>query len=266
MKLKISLSVIIITTAYFLLFGKLFPFSPIAVGFEKYELRNVIVYVQHGSSFNNFKIIDSYTKSVESFHHLAFKMKPKIYIFSQKDTYLSQTVTKARFYAYPNGSLMVSPWAVKESEDGVISMEIYIKHELSHILLYQNMGVTAAYHFPQWFMEGIAMYSTGQMGTSWYPDKKQTYDIIKKGNYFPPFLYKTEKEDNVKLDIDNRIAFMYSEFACIVDFIINKYGEDRFYQYVKGLLANKDHDTLFNNVFHTDFHVFLNEFTVNAGK
>ena len=88
-------------------------------------------------------------------------------------------MTRARFYAYPNGRLVVAPWAVDESEKGIISLEIYIKHELSHVLLYQNMSFVAAYYYPQWLMEGIAVYSTNQMGTSWYPDKIKTYEIIK---------------------------------------------------------------------------------------
>ncbi len=251
---------------YSFLFGKLFPFSPIVIGFNKHEFNNTIIYVQNGSNFNNFNIIDTYTSSVESFHKLKFLKKPVIYIFSNNDTYFSRTITKARFYAYPNGSLVISPWAIEESKKGIISLEIYIKHELSHVLLYQNMGLIAAYYYPQWLMEGIAVYSTNQMGTSWYPDKKQTYDIIKKGVYFPPYFYKTNKEDELKPNIENPIAFMYSEFACIVDYLIEKYGKDKFYKYMNSLFTNYNHNDSFKKIYNTDFNTFLADFIVHAKK
>jgi len=246
--------------------GKLHALSPIAIGFEKHELDNTIIYVQDGSNYTDFKEIDKYLESVELFHKLKFYEKPKIYIYSDKSTYLRQNITNARFYAYPNGRLVVSPWAIDECQKGIISLEIYIKHELSHLLLYQNMSYIAAYHYPQWLMEGIAVYSTNQMGTSWYPSKKKTYEIIKSGDYFPPNLYKTNKEDNIKITTENRIAFMYSEFACVVDFLIEKYGQDKFYQYMKGLFQDYNHDQLFKNIYNTDFDKFLDDFKSTVKK
>ncbi|MBN2769978.1 MAG: hypothetical protein JXR90_04695 [Spirochaetes bacterium] len=268
-KRNIFIGLSIITTIIFiyaLFYGKLFPFSPIAAGFEKHELKNTIIYVQNGSNYNDYIEIDKYTESVESFHRLKFRSKPEIFIFSDKKSYLRRNVTRARFYAYPNGRLVVAPWAVDESEKGIISLEIYIKHELSHVLLYQNMSFVAAYYYPQWLMEGIAVYSTNQMGTSWYPDKIKTYEIIKNGNFFPPYLYKTNKEDSIKLNTENRIAFMYSEFGCIVDFLIEKYGKDKFCEYMKGLFHNYDHDNLFKNIYNTDFESFLNDFKENTNQ
>lgn len=249
-----------------LLYGKLFPLSPVVLGFDKHEFHNTIIYVQKRSPIRDYIKIDSFTKSVEKFHKLKFTRKPIIYIFSDKDTYKHRSITNARFCAYPNGTLVVSPWAIDESLKGTISLEIYTKHELSHILLYQHMSYYAAYYYPPWLLEGIAVYSTNQMGTSWYPSKKQTYEIIKNGNYFPPSFYKTSKEDNIKLHIDNQIAFMYSEFACIVDYLIGKYGENTFYTYMNGLLTTQNHDKLFKKIYKTNFDIFLKDFRENTKK
>ena len=250
--------------AFSLFFSKLYPLSPFAIGFKKHELRNTVIFIQNGSSYDDYNVIDDYTASVESFHNLKFIEKPRIYIFSDKDSYLNRNITKARFYAYPNNKLVVSPWAIDESKDGKISLEIYIKHELSHILLYQHMSYLAAYNYPQWLMEGIAVYSVNQMGTSWYPSKSETYKLIKAGNYFPPFLYKTSEEDSVKLNMRYPIAFKYSEFACIVDYLVDKYGEEKFDLYMKGLLANKDHDSLFKEIYGSNFNDFMKEFIGKA--
>lgn len=245
---------------YLFLFGKLFPFSPFTIGFEKHELNNITIYLENGSAFNDFDEIDTFTKDVETFHRLKFRDKPEIYVFSDKNSYYKKTITKARFIAYPNGTVMISPWAIDEARQGTISLEIYLKHELSHIILFQNMGLIASYKYPQWLLEGIAVYSTNQMGTSCYPDKSMTYKILQKGNYFPPNYFKTAKEDDIILNIENPIAFKYSEFACIVDYLITTYGEEKFYQYMFGLFKNYNHNEVFKNIYKIEFQDFLIKF------
>ncbi|HNW45427.1 MAG TPA: hypothetical protein PKI19_13065 [Elusimicrobiales bacterium] len=252
--------------AYLFSFGKLFVYLPVAFGFSKHETGSVVVFFQQGSSFTDLSRLDSLVKPVEDFHHLRFVRKPKIYVFSDSSSYLRRTITKARFYAYPNGALVISPWAIEEDKAGTISLDIYVRHELSHSLLYQNMGVLAAWRYPAWLMEGIAMYSAGQMGTSWYPSRENTYKMIGAGNYFPPAFYKTRKEDKIKLDVEYRIAFMYSEFGCVVDRLTAVYGEDKFVLYMKTLLSGRAHDEVFREVFGIDYDRFLSDFRSYANN
>jgi hypothetical protein len=251
---------IILIICYLFLFSKLFPFSPVAIGFLTHEMPNTVIYTEKGSSFRNYKEIDDLTKNVEQFHQLKFLKKPKIYIFSNKSSYLNRTLTKARFYAYPNNVLVVSPWAIQEAQEGKISLEIYVGHELSHIILFQHMGFISAYKYPKWFMEGIAMYSVNQMGTSWYPSKDDTYKTIKNGVFFPPDFYKTRKENHIKLGTKNQIAFMYSEFACIVDYLIEVYGKDKFLIYMKTLLHGKNYKNVFKDIYKINFDKFILDF------
>jgi hypothetical protein len=107
-----------------LLWGKLFPYSPVKIGFTKYDLSNIVVYVQKGSEYYNYKSINSLIPAVEKFHDLHFVQKPELFFFRDSDSYLQRIITKARFCSYPNGSLVVSPWAVREALNGEISMEI----------------------------------------------------------------------------------------------------------------------------------------------
>jgi hypothetical protein len=246
---------------YLFLWGKLFPYSPLKIGFSKHELSNIVVYLQHGAQFDDYAAIDSYPPEVEKWHEMRFRKKPAIFIFRDKDSYLRRSMTKARFCAYPNGSLVISPWALQEAKEGRISLEIYLKHELSHTLLYQHMGVLAAYvYYPRWLLEGIAVYSANQMGTSWYPGKKETYACIRRGNFIPPNDYATAKEDKAVLDVRYRIAFIYSEFGCIVDDLITVYGKERFLKYISKLSVDSNHDRVFRETFGIDFEVFLLEF------
>lgn len=262
-KLFIGVFLIILFTVlpYQLLWGKLFPYSPVKLGFEKFELTNIVVYVQDGSETYNYKSLDSLIPSVEKFHKLKFVHKPEIIFFRDAESYYQRTITKARFYAYPNGSLVVSPWAVKEALDNEISMEIYIKHELSHTLLYEHMGfVTAYFSYPRWLLEGIAVYSSNQMGTSWYPGKEETYQCISLGSFLQPEYFNSSKEDEAKLNVKNKIAFIYSEFACIVDYLIIKYGKDKFHNYMVKLLDSWHPDKVFKDVYEIELNTCLNDF------
>lgn len=249
------------TLAYAFLWGKLFPYSPVKLGFSKHEWTNTIIYVQHRAEYDNLSVIDSYPPEVEKLHELRFRRKPVIYIFRDKHSYLSRSITKARFYAYPNGGLVISPWALQEAQEGRISLELYLKHELSHTLLYQNMGVLAAYvYFPRWLLEGIAMYHSNQMGTSWYPGKEETYASITQGNFIDPRDYATAREERTVPNVRYPIAFIYSEFCCIVDDLITTYGTERFVQYVKWLRSASNNDKVFREVYGIDFGDYLLDF------
>lgn len=246
---------------YLFLWGKLFPYSPVMIGFSKHELSNTIVYVQYGAKYDDYTVINSYPPAVEKSHELRFRKKPKVYIFRDKGSYLRRSITKARFCAYPNGSLVVSPWALQEAQEGKISLEIYLKHELSHTLLYQHMGTLASYvYFPRWLLEGIAMYHSNQMSTSWYPGKKETYVYIRQGNFINPRDYSTAREKRAVLNVKYPIAFIYSEFGCIVDDLIITYGKEKFMQYVRRLSFASNHDKVFREVYGIDFDDFLLDF------
>jgi hypothetical protein len=256
-----SLIIILGIITYEFIWGKLFPYSPVKIGFTKYELSNLVIYIQYGAEYKDLRAIDSLFPSIEDFHQLKFLKKPDIYIFRDRKSYLRRSVSKARFCAYPNGSLLISPWALQEADEGTISLKIYVQHELSHTLLYQHMGfITAYFYFPRWLLEGIAVYSSNQMGTSWYPGKEETYKFIKEGNFMPPDFYNSDKEDHVRINVKNRIAFIYSEFGCIVDYMITIGGKDKFLNYMKTLLHNNNHDQVFRDIYGISFDKFLINF------
>ena len=245
---------------YSFLFGKLFPFSPIIIGFSKNELENTVIFIQKGAECKDLGGIDLLIPLVEDFHEMKYFKKPRIFMFKDKTSYYQRTISKARFFTYPNGDLVISPWALRESENGEISLEIYLKHELSHSLLHQHAGIIRAVRYPAWLREGIAVYSSHQMGTSWYPSKEETYNYIREGNFMPPEYFNTKDEDKISLDVKYRIAFIYSEFACIVDYLINKYGKDKFLSYMKELINNSKHDKVFDSIYGINFNECIQRF------
>lgn len=245
---------------YSFLFGKLFPYSPIVIGFSENELEKIIVYVQEKAEYTDFKRIDSLIPKVEDFHELKFLRKPRIFIFKDNKSYYQRSISKARFCAFYNGDIVISPWALEEDGKGEISLEIYLTHELSHSLLHQHSGIIRSSQYPAWLLEGVAVYSSNQMGTSWYPSKDETINYIRKGNFVPPKYFKTKKEDKINLDVKYRNTFMYSEFACIVDCLIEKHGKENFLSYIKELTNNSSHDMVFKNIYGIEFDKCIQDF------
>ncbi len=258
--ITITLTIVLIVLSHQFLWGKLFPYSPLKLGFVKHELPNVIVYMQEGSRFR-YQEVDGLIPIVEERHGLRFRRRPEVLIFCDSSAYGRRSATRARYYAYPNGSLLASPWAVEEATAGKIPMAIYLTHELSHILLYQHMDVANAHcFFPRWFLEGVAVYSSNQLGTTWYPTKAETYEYIRQGNFVPPKWFGTKREEEVKLKVRYPSTFAYCEFSCIIDYLIRRYGRERFLRYQMALLNSYHPDEVFKEVYGLDFDGFVEDF------
>jgi hypothetical protein len=245
---------------YQFLFGKLFPYSPVIVGFSKSEMWNTVVYIQKGAHHPELEKVDALIPEVEKFHEMKFIDKPRIFFFKDEGSYYQRSITKARFCAFYNGDVVVSPWAMEEAKNGVISLDIYLLHELSHSLIFQHSGIWVASRYPEWLLEWVAVYSAQQMGTSWYPSKDETYEYIRNGSFLHPRDFKTDKEDDVPLNVKYRNTFMYSEFACIVDYLIEGYGKEKLLRFMKKLTHGGNGDVVFEEIYGFEFGRCIREF------
>jgi len=257
--LELFLILFIGIVGYEFLFGKLFPFTPIIIGFTKHELTHTVIYVQNKNKYNDFVKIDTLIPKVESFHELQFKDKPKIFIFNDNSSYIQRSLSaRPRFVTYYN-RIFISPWALKESFEDKISLKIFMQHELSHALIHQHSGLFNANKYPKWLLEGIAVYSSNQMGTFNYPSKQKTYELINQGYFLPPEYFRTSKEKEIKLN-SNGVSFLYAEFACIVDYLVHTYGKEKVIQYMKEISKNTDNDKVFKEVYGIEFSQAMQNF------
>lgn len=246
--------------AYAFIWGRLFPYSPIIVGFDRTELLNAVIYTQKGFDFGDPGWIDTLFSGIEEFHGLEFRSRPRVFFFGDEGMYARRSTSRARLCAFYGGSIVVSPWASRENEEGLISLEVYLTHELSHSLLYQHMGPITALRYPRWLLEGIATLGADQMGASFYPDSMETRALIGQGNWMPPGLFDAPGEDDILLDVEYRQPFAYCEFALIVGDLIGRFGRGCFQEYMTRLLDGGEHDAVFEEVFGTGFESYLSEF------
>ena len=256
---------IIAVVIYSFLWGRLFPFTPIIVGFEKCEFEKVIIYFHDNDDILDFEIIDSLIYKTEKFHQMSFNRKVEIFICHSEKEIRRLAGSGTRFNTHPvYGRIFISGKANNERKEGKIHLDIYLKHELSHSLLYQNMSLFSALTFPGWFMEGVAVYSANQMGFGGYYSKEQTVNKMKEGYFIEPEDWGTNISSQGKsvteCSLENKYWFIYSEFGFIIDDLIQTYGKTKFDRLLKESLSGEDFYDLFKRIYSKDFSEYMNGF------
>jgi len=267
MKRNIFFLVILAFTAiliYQVSYGRLFPFSPIVNGFNKQGHQKAIIYYQ-SADISRFGFIDSLVQVVEQFHQLTFRRKVEIIVCDSDRKYRRYTGATARFITTPvYGRIFVSARAVNDYENQKINLDTYLKHELSHALLYQNMSLFHSLKYPGWFIEGLATYSAGQMGVDGYLTPEETATRIKEGYFVEPKDWGTiisSRGKTVKeIALENKYHFIYAEFALIVSNLIQNYGNDKFQEFLQKSLDERDFYQLFNKTFGMEFKSYIKHF------
>ena len=256
------LTVFLVIFVYLFLFGRLFPFSPIIIGFEKKEFNKAIIYYHKTDNISEFLSIDTIIEGVERFHKLKFKKKVKIFLTKSDKEYKRYTGTTARFVTQPlKGRIFISNRAKTDYRNKKIHIYTYLKHELSHSILYQNMSFIRSLNYPSWFMEGIAMYSAQQVGTDGYYGYEQTIEKMREGYFVEPndwgtiISKKGESVNNCKLE--NKYWFIYTEFALIINHLVVQFGEDKLIVFLKESLNTKDFYRLFKITFGQSLENYL---------
>jgi len=266
-KRKIFISILLLLfgfLTYHILFGRLFAFSPIIIGFENHKTENATVYYHKGESELNYKTLDSLIVNVEQFHKLNFNKKVKIFVCKTNREFRQYTGSSARFITFFDKTIFMSGKANNERKMYRIHLNTYLKHELSHSLVYQNMSFSKLIRYPQWFLEGLAVYSSNQFGVDGYLTKKETYKKINEGYFAKPKDWGTafsSKGKSVKeCKVKNKYGFIYSEFGCIINDMISIYGKEKFNTFLKQSLQSNNFYILFEKTFNISFSEYLNRF------
>jgi hypothetical protein len=118
---------------------------------------------------------------VETEHYKRFKLPVQIHICKTEESF-------SRFYggntkAGVSNKLFLSPRLMREPEN----IEKYLIHELSHLHLYQQIGLFKMRTLPFWFKEGLATYVSNGGGAQ-NVIETAAIDSIKKGKHFIPHL------------------------------------------------------------------------------
>ncbi len=161
--------------------------------------------------------------------------------------------TKAGGFAFSDDLIIIN---YENAISNGYTIDTIITHESSHILFKQNMKscYQKLWDFSYknlWFSEGLAVYNQGYITYSLLELKKELLDS--------KLVY--EKSRNNFYTKPNNKRSDYSIYYYFLEYIIEKYGEERLHQYVKLMVdqfnnAEKNYYKVFNTSFYDDLRDF----------
>ena len=257
--------VLIIVIGHSAVYGRLVPYSPVIVGFEQKIYKKVTVYYHKGYSLPTLEGIDELIDENEKTHRLKYKRKVDIILCEsdQEKKRITGSLTRAQAFPFL-GRIVFSRKVQDEAIANEKPFRVYLQHELSHSLTQQNLSLFGTLTFPTWLNEGIAVYSADQFGKAGYFTQREVSENLSQDVFFHPYWWPQPLQqtpiESKEFKLKNKYYFIYSEFGCIVDDLINTYGRDRFIVYYHQLLKNKNNEEVFLDVFGISFFDYLNEF------
>ena len=252
---------------YLLLWGRLVPYSPLIVGFERKTLERADIYYHSGQILpESIDSIGEYMSQLEALHALSYQRKVDVLFCASEDEEKRLGGTTVRAITFPiYGRILVSDRLRREALAGEKPFAVFLKHELSHSLLDQNMSLYRFLRFfPAWLNEGVAVCAADQFGEGGYPGRKEVIGYLRQGYFYRPewfvgLLRQTPKE-GTEFPLENRLYFAYSEFGLIISDLIKTYGRDKFQSYLHTLLKTGSHDEVFQQSFGLPFDQYLEAF------
>jgi hypothetical protein len=242
------------------LFGPAFPFCPFILEFRCQNSERAEIYY-HDSQYLNILDIDSMILETEASHGLKFSKKVQIVLTDSDAEFYRLTLNQFRFSTFPPfGRIIVSGRNKKDFEEGKIHIYTYLKHELSHALIFQNSEFIEYFrgNLPTWFLEGIATYYSNMSGVDVYPSFEAVETRMKAGIYVNPKYVNSgflapDSDEVRKLNIEVKWPFLYSEFALVIEKLNKYYGSDKLLRLINTIGKGQDFYTLFTAIYGMNF-------------
>ncbi len=223
------------------------PLLPWAPGFQRVASDRAVVFyhpAERAAALGVARRLAAVVAGAESFHGLRFRFPPEVFLPDSEAEYRRLTGGVARFRALPvRGRVFLSPRARRQSARGEIHLDTYLRHELSHALLYQHLGWSGLLGLAPWFEEGLATLSAQQMGVDGYFDRPRVLAWWRLGRAVPPSQYASRFEDSpavAALPDDRRFLFLFAQYAILVDELVVVGGRPRFQDLLDRVLRGED--------------------------
>lgn len=141
---------------YSLQWGLLFPLSPVKFGFNKISHKNAsVLYPKNTVLSNGYESVDHLMNETEKFHGLKFKKKIQIIVCATESQYQRYSTQRSPVCTMHTGSVIyVNPVVQNTNRD----IHGFLKHELSHALIFQNTTLLKTIKMKRWIREGLAVY------------------------------------------------------------------------------------------------------------
>ena len=241
--LVVFLLAVLVVLVYGFLFGPLFPYSPVKFGFSKLKFkRGTVFYPKETHLSQDYFELDNLIAETEAFHKLRFKKNVKVIVCATRGQYKRFSTHSAHACAMLTGTIIYINPSIKDTKRDLTG---FLKHELSHAILYQNTSILKAFRLKNWLREGLAIYYGNPH--HYYRGDKLRKLAIDKGYLFNLLDDKAEPE-NIPGDIKH--FFIYGEYRAFVEYLIKTYGLESILKYTAEYIkAPQKEKPLFKTLF-----------------
>ncbi len=247
--LKLLLIISSILIFYSLFWGPLFAYNPIKLNYEKIKGENYELFYKNKLIQEPcFKNVDTYILQFEKDFRLRSKKNVKIIITEESDLKRfmpwKRTTGMGGMALQTGDVLYINVTPIYENS---YNIEEYIKHELVHLLTYQNSGVINALKMDQmWMIEGVPVAFGGP---NYYTNEE-----------FERMLQENEFRD-AKPSSGEGGRVYYTVYGKFIKFLCDKYGKEVFNTFLETYTKDpSDWNTHFENIFESDFESVEKEF------
>ena len=261
---------------YALLFGPLFAFSPLKSGFNELRLgRCKVSYPSGATPDPAYSQLDNLMAQTEAFHRLTFKKNVRVIVCASNSQYrrfslasgnactiqtgtviyIRPSISEASYpphIAYENGALKLLPPANPAKRD----LAGFLKHELSHAILYQNTTPWKAMKIKRWLEEGLAVYF-GNSNHYYAGEELRSLAID------DAFWFNLTDEDAGSKEIPGEIRyfFTYGAYGEFVKYLVETHGREPVLDFVHDYIRDpQNEEALFKSQFGIGLNDALEEF------
>jgi len=162
-------------------------------------------------------ILPQSIQQIENRQYRHFVEPVKIYVCASEESFYKLYGAKVK--AGVSNKLLLSPRLMNEPEN----IQLYLAHELSHLHLYQQLGLLKMRKLPTWFKEGLATFVSDGGGAQTVSENEAIESIV-NGKHFIPVSGGFFGCFNQKSSADNALShhMRYRQYMIFVSFIKNK--------------------------------------------
>ncbi|HUW62032.1 MAG TPA: hypothetical protein VMZ06_13610 [Candidatus Bathyarchaeia archaeon] len=261
---------------YALLFGPLFAFSPLKFGFNELHLgRCKVSYPSGATPDPAYSQLDDLMAETEKFHRLSFKKNVLVIVCASNSQYRRFSLASGNACTVQTGTVIYIRPSISEAayppriahQGGVLKLlppanpakrdlASFLKHELSHAVLYQNTTLWKAMKIKRWPEEGLAVY----FGNThhYYAGEDLRSLAIDDG-----FWFNLTNEDAEPVGIPDGIKhfFSYGAYCGFITYLVDTYGRHHVLNFVKDYIRSpQNEEALFKKQFGISLNDALEEF------
>ena len=194
-------------------------------------------------------ILPQSIQQIENRQYRHFVEPVKVYVCASEESFYKLFGIKCK--AGVNNKLLLSPRLINEPQN----IQLYLAHELSHLHLYQQLGMLRFRDLPSWFKEGLATFVSDGGGAQTVSENEAIKSIV-NGKHFIPVTGGFFGCFNQKSSADKALShhMRYRQYMIFVSFIKNK-DEEKF----KSFLLSIQDGVNFSESIQKSYHTTLDQ-------